>query len=52
MPVGHQAATALTTELIRRVEVVRGTMAFRMECPPAFNYARQEHETKITAEAA
>src|SRR5215212_11781511 len=39
-------------ELIRRVEVVRGEMAFRMECSPAFDYARDGHETKISAKGA
>src|SRR5215211_6443661 len=37
-------------QLIRRVEVVRGEMDFRMECSPAFNYARDGHETEIGAE--
>src|SRR5215212_6826438 len=39
-------------ELIRRVEVVRGEMVFRMECSPAFDYARDGHETEIGAEGA
>ena len=30
-------------ELVRRVSVVRGTMRFRMECFPAFNYGRDSH---------
>jgi GH15 family glucan-1,4-alpha-glucosidase len=34
--------------LVRRVRVVRGTLAFRMMCHPAFNYARDEHETQIS----
>ncbi|MCG3111165.1 MAG: glycoside hydrolase family 15 protein [Candidatus Manganitrophus sp. SB1] len=34
-------------QLVRRVRVVRGTMAFRMECRPAFNYARDEHQTHL-----
>ena len=29
--------------LIRTVKVMRGTMSFRMECHPAFNYARDRH---------
>ncbi|KAG6334242.1 hypothetical protein ID866_4848 [Astraeus odoratus] len=33
--------------LIRRVEVVRGTAALRMECAPAFNYARDSHTTEF-----
>src|SRR3712207_2361782 len=35
-------------QLIRRVEVVRGEVAFRMECSPAFDYARAEHQTEVT----
>ncbi|CAK5276639.1 unnamed protein product, partial [Mycena citricolor] len=33
--------------LIRRVEVVRGTVPLRVECAPAFNYARSKHTTDI-----
>ena len=33
--------------LIRRVRVLRGTMRFRLECRPAFNYARDEHVTRL-----
>ncbi|WDT69227.1 MAG: DUF5911 domain-containing protein [Candidatus Manganitrophus sp.] len=34
-------------QLVRRVRVVRGSMPFRMECRPAFNYARDEHRTHL-----
>ena len=34
-------------EVVRRVRVVRGHMAFQMECFPAFNYARDTHTTKL-----
>src|SRR5579872_574161 len=33
--------------LIRRVRATRGTMKFRMECRPAFNYAQDRHEVEI-----
>ncbi|KAJ7202147.1 glycoside hydrolase family 15 protein [Mycena pura] len=33
--------------LIRRVEVIRGKVPLRMECAPAFNYARSKHTTAI-----
>ncbi|KAJ6546621.1 glycoside hydrolase family 15 protein [Mycena sp. CBHHK59/15] len=33
--------------LIRRVEVIRGTFPLKMECAPAFNYARSKHTTTI-----
>src|SRR3712207_5705169 len=35
-------------QVIRRVEVVRGEIDFRMECSPAFDYARTEHQTEMT----
>jgi GH15 family glucan-1,4-alpha-glucosidase len=34
------------TQLVRRVQALRGSMAFRMECRPAFNYARDRHEVR------
>lgn len=34
--------------LVRRVEVTRGSMPIRMECAPAFNYARDPHETSVS----
>lgn len=33
--------------LIRRVEVIRGSVPLRMECAPAFNYARDAHTSSI-----
>lgn len=33
--------------LVRRVEVVRGTLPFRLECFPGFDYARQAHTTTL-----
>lgn len=39
-------------QLFRRVNMVRGTMAFRMECFPAFNYARDKHELEMSIEGA
>ena len=33
--------------LIRRLKVVRGAMPFRLECCPAFNYARDPHQVEI-----
>ena len=49
MPVGVEQGELGHHQLIRRVHVVRGTMTFRMECNPAFNYARDDHETSITS---
>jgi GH15 family glucan-1,4-alpha-glucosidase len=39
-------------DLIRRVTVVRGSMRFRMECRPAFNYARDPHTLDLGVEGA
>src|ERR671912_2746287 len=47
MPIGAQESGHKRHQIVRRVEVVRGTMTFRMECSPAFDYARKVHETRI-----
>ncbi len=53
MPVGDfKGEDQHDHQLFRRVTVVRGTMAFRLECSPAFNYALDEHKLKITPEGA
>ena len=52
MPVGERAKEDGYHRLIRRINVVRGTMRFRIECRPAFNYARDEHDTKLGPEGA
>ncbi|WVR06789.1 hypothetical protein IAU60_003824 [Kwoniella sp. DSM 27419] len=33
--------------LIRKVESIRGTVPFRMECAPAFNYCRDKHTSEL-----
>jgi len=38
--------------LVRELEVVRGKMYFEVECQPAFNYARDAHETIILTHGA
>ncbi len=50
MPVGRGRRQG--SQLIRLVKTVRGAMAFRMECQPAFNYARDEHKTELVNEGA
>ena len=42
MPVGVEDVH----QLIRRVKVTRGQVQFRMECYPAFDYARAPHTTR------
>ena len=39
-------------QIIRRIRAVRGTLTFRMDCRPAFNYATDPHETRITDDGA
>ncbi len=39
-------------QLFRRVTAVRGTMPFRVECQPAFNYGRDDHTVEIGLEGA
>ncbi len=38
--------------LIRKVRVLRGTMRFRLECYPSFNYARDQHTTRVIDDGA
>lgn len=52
MPVGPRAQELGSHQLVRRANVVRGQMRFRLECRPAFNYARDAHQTEVTGEGA
>ena len=52
MPVGAKDGRHGYHQLVRRVRVVRGRMAFRMRCRPAFNFARTPHQTELTPEGA
>ena len=47
MPVGLPRESPWHDQLVRRVKVMRGTVAFRMYCRPAFDYARTPHRTTI-----
>ena len=40
MPVGGGGGSDRRDQLVRRVRVVRGRLPFRLECRPAFDYAR------------
>lgn len=53
MPLGR-ARDPIVCErcIIRRVQVVRGTMTFRADCQPAFDYARASHETIMQEQGA
>lgn len=50
MPI--DGVSAAPDELIRRVRVVRGKMPFRLECFPAFDYARAEHKLHLSDQGA
>jgi GH15 family glucan-1,4-alpha-glucosidase len=52
MPVGEQDAGGGYHQIIRRVRVVRGSLPFQAMCAPAFNYARDPHETEVTGAGA
>ncbi len=51
MPVGG-AGGAPDDQLVRRVRVVHGRMPFYLECRPAFDYARAQHETLVAWQGA
>ncbi|HEU4403976.1 MAG TPA: glycoside hydrolase family 15 protein [Polyangiaceae bacterium] len=51
MPIGP-GDEALPAQLVRRVRVVRGQMPFRLECRPAFDYARAPHEAFLDQRGA
>lgn len=46
MPVSAENKSP-TDQLVRRVRVVHGRMPFRLQCRPAFDYARARHETFV-----
>lgn len=50
MPVGGPGISP-TDQLVRRVRVVNGRMPFRIECRPAFDYARESQLFDDTARA-
>jgi len=52
MPVGLRRRDPSAYPLVRRVQVVRGSMTFQLDCQPAFNYARDTHRTSLSAEGA
>jgi GH15 family glucan-1,4-alpha-glucosidase len=51
MPVGGAGGPA-EHQVVRRVRVVHGRMPLRMECRPAFDYARARHDTSIAGQSA
>ena len=52
MPVGLKRGQPGYQQLVRRVEAIRGSVPLRVECCPAFNYARDSHKTELTSRGA
>lgn len=54
MPITYDVlgSTARTHEIIRFARAVRGTVKFRLECFPAFDYAREPHTTFVNSKGA
>jgi len=48
MPVGQAPGADGLHRVVRQVTAVKGHIALRMECHPAFNYARDPHRTDLT----
>jgi GH15 family glucan-1,4-alpha-glucosidase len=54
MPVrrGRRAGDECLHEIVRIVRAVRGSVHFRLECRPAFDFARKPHETTLKEQGA
>ena len=52
MPVGVRPGDPGEGWLIRRAQCLRGSTRFSMECTPAFDYARTDHDVEVTREGA
>jgi GH15 family glucan-1,4-alpha-glucosidase len=53
MPIGREAGGPTEQEsrqVVRIAKSIRGSIPFRMECRPAFDYARQKHEVHFDHE--
>src|SRR5689334_18461791 len=48
MPVGVPPGDPGFRQLVRRVQAIHGTVPLRVECCPAFNYARDPHGVEVT----
>jgi GH15 family glucan-1,4-alpha-glucosidase len=52
MPIEQPETPTDRHRLVRVVRVVRGTMRFRLECAPRFDYGRAPHELQLTGGGA
>ena len=47
MPIGHEDAEPAAAHRAPRARCVRGAMTFKLECAPAFDYARAAHTADV-----
>ena len=52
MPIDAPTSDGTRHKLIRRVQALRRSMTFRLECRPAFNYGRDTHQLTLTKDGA
>jgi GH15 family glucan-1,4-alpha-glucosidase len=52
MPVGLNKGEAGFRQLVRRAEVIRGSVTVRVDLHPAFNYARDPHKVELVRNGA
>ena len=52
MPIEDDGSRHDLQPIVRRIRVTRGSMPFRMECQPAFNYGRDKHDLQLSARGA
>lgn len=52
MPAGNLPENTSRHQLIRHVQTVRGRLRYKVECQPAFNYARTPHQVSLEAHGA
>ena len=52
MPVGEDIKNEFDYRIVRRLKGIHGKVNMRMECYPAFNYAREKHETSLSHQGA
>ncbi len=52
MPIKQAGTAAHQHHIVRSIHMVRGAMPFEMICRPGFNYARDSHIVRLSAEGA
>ncbi len=52
MPVGNDIKKEEDYRIVRRIKGVHGQVKMRLECKPAFNYARDQHELELKDKGA